>query len=547
MNKIVFFTRNIGTEIEGTLKRFPLTSLLVIAASIWFSQVTVANGEYWNPLFVEAVNVFLILWGLGSFLVESAGIKSSLIRWLALIVAGVAALSLSDALNVAPLMPEVFQTADSGRLDRLQISYGLILLALGLFNTWRRSALPFGTYLLKSLQNFAQAGIVAWVFAVGTALVVYIFNYLILSSSKGDPGFRTFMLAMGTGLGLGFLFAVSDQKRSIASFTAAIVRWILLPLLTIAFVIIYAYIVKIVFISEIPSNQVYRILSVLFLLGLPVWLVIDHFAKDELPIRIGTRLPILFLPILVLQAYVIWLRIAAFGLTPARYLGVMLVVFELVVILLYAFRRRNIAWILPVFAGFVLVAGIIPKINMDDLSLADQHRQVSRFDPADFENLPPAERLRIISAYDYLNDDVEGKKMLTTFDSQSVDLLKKYRQDTFIDGEDNYIYLTTVLKDVDISDYSKVSIVNASQYEEPIDLSQVSLMVGGYDEIKSVDLSDLNDLLQENADKKYELPIQPLFIDLEDGSRLYFIYINSETGDGVSLKSFSFDGLLLTP
>lgn len=137
--------------------------------------------------------------------------------------------------------------------------------------------------------------------------------------------------------------------------------------------------------------------------------------------------------------------------------------------------------------------------------------------------------------------------MLTTFDSQSVDLLKKYRQETFIDGKDNYIYLTTILKDVDISDYSKASIVSANQYEEPIDLSRVSLLAGGYDEIKSVDLSDLKDLLQENADKRYEQPIQPLFIDLEDGSRLYFIYINSETSDGVSLRSFSFDGLLLIP
>ena len=120
---------------------------------------------------------------------------------------------------------------------------------LGLFNLWRRSALPFGTYVSKSLQNFAQVGIVTWVCSAGVALVVYIFNYLILSSSNEDPGFRALLLVMGIGLGLGFLFAVSDQKRSVGTFTAVIVRC-LLPLLTIAFVIVYAYIVKIVFIGN---------------------------------------------------------------------------------------------------------------------------------------------------------------------------------------------------------------------------------------------------------------------------------------------------------
>ncbi|NMA12724.1 MAG: DUF4153 domain-containing protein [Chloroflexi bacterium] len=545
MKKIISLTRNLGTEIEGTFVKFPLTSLLVIAASIWFSQVVVVDGQYWDPLFIKAVIVSLILWGLGSFLVESAGIKNSLIRWLALIVAGVASLSLSGAFNVAPLIPEIWLYVDNGRLDRLRISFGLILLALGLFNLWRRSALPFGTYVLKSLQNFAQVGIVTWVCSVGVALVVYIFNYLILSSSNEDPGFRALTLVMGIGLGLGFLFAVPDQKRSVASFTAVIVRWVLLPLLTIAFVIIYAYIVKIVFTSEIPSNQVYRILSGLFLLGLPVWLIIDHFAKEDLPVKIGTRLPLLFLPIMMLQAYVIWLRISVFGLTPARYLGMMLVVFELVVILLYTFRHRNIAWILPIFAGFVLVAGIIPKINMDDLSLADQYRQVSRFNSATFDTLFPAERSRIISAYDYLNGDIEGEKMLTSLD-ESFQLLEEARQGTFIDGEDNFIYLYSTLTDLDISGFSQASMVDARQAEQPVDFEHVKLNIDGK-EAMTVDLSGLDDiLLRKNAKNDHQLE-QPLYMDLADGSRLYFLYINGETSDGISFKDLSFNGLLLIP
>ena len=135
----------------------------------------------------------------------------------------------------------------------------------------------------------------------------------------------------------------------------------------------------------------------------------------------------------MLQAYVIWLRISVFRLTPARYLGMMLVVFELVVILLYTFRHRNIAWILPIFAGFVLVVGIIPKINMDDLS----HGSIQAGKPLIVHSMRCFQQAIRISAYDYMKE-MSKEKMLMSLD-ESFQLLEEARQGTFIDGEDNFI------------------------------------------------------------------------------------------------------------
>lgn len=547
MNKLHALTGNIKTEFKETLKKFPVTSFLIIAASIWFSQTIVAGVNLGAPDFPKTVFIFILLWGVGSFLVESEEIRNPFLRWALLVIAGAAAFYLSELPAVIRLMAPDSQSVSHYRVERIQVSYGLILFSLGLFNTFRRTGRKFGEYTLKSLQNLAQAAIVTLVFVIGTALVTYTFNYLILSDAHNNLVPRAVFLVAGIGAGLGILFALSNAEREVAAFTASIVRWVLLPLLTIAFVIVYAYMIKILFISEIPSNQVYGILAGLFLIGLPIWTVMTFFPKKSMPVKIGTALPLFFLPILGLQAYVIWLRISSFGLTPTRYLGVMLVIFELIAVLIYIWQREKLSWILPVFSVFVLISGILPKINMDDFSLADQYRQITRFDAAVFPELPAEERWRMMSAYDYLNKNEKGKALLGNLAPKDLEFLKGYRKETFINEEDNYLSVSSPLANLPLTGYKQASLVNGYSPEGKIDYAKFKLTDQDGEQTKEIDLTGLEEFLRTLRLQNYQMVDKPLFWDLPDGSRLYISHLSADTKDGVQYDRVSFMGLLLIP
>jgi hypothetical protein len=135
--------------------------------------------------------------------------------------------------------------------------------------------------------------------------------------------------------------------------------------------------------------------------------------------------------------------------------------------------------------------------------------------------------------------------MLTSLD-ESFQLLEEARQGTFIDGEDNFIYLYSILTDLDISGFSQASMVDARQVEQPVDFEHVKLNIDGK-EAMTVDLSGLDDIILKKNAKNDRQMEQPLYMDLADGSRLYFLYINGETSDGISFKDLSFNGLLLIP
>ena len=89
--------------------------------------------------------------------------------------------------------------------------------------------------------------------------------------------------------------------------------------------------IKIIVLRKIPANQIFRILAALFACGLPIWTMNSLWEKEENTWqKIINKLPLAFIPFILLQIYSIWSRISANGLTEARYLCVMLVIFEII-------------------------------------------------------------------------------------------------------------------------------------------------------------------------------------------------------------------------
>ena len=136
------------------------------------------------------------------------------------------------------------------------------------------------------------------------------------------------------------------------------------------------YIIKIIFLRDIPSNLIFRILSALFIIGLPVWTMILSFKENTTLDKINRKLPLLFIPFIILQIYSIGTRILSNGITELRYLCLMLIIFEIVYIIIYLTKKEKVSRILLVFLALTVISTIAPYINMFTISNLSQYNNL---------------------------------------------------------------------------------------------------------------------------------------------------------------------------
>lgn len=128
-----------------------------------------------------------------------------------------------------------------------------------------------------------------------------------------------------------------------------------------------------------PSNAVFRILTGLFAAGLPVWTMNSCYSQKNPLLKLTRLLPYLFSPLILLQAYSIGIRIYENGVTPLRYLCVLLLFFEIIYVSVYYFKRQAVCLLIPLFAVFTAAACFVPGINMARFSLNSQQNALHKY------------------------------------------------------------------------------------------------------------------------------------------------------------------------
>ena len=174
---------------------------------------------------------------------------------------------------------------------------------------------------------------------------------------------------------------------------------------------------KIVILWKIPSNQVYRILSVLFIFSVPIWTMVNYYNKEkDIFQKINNILPYAFIPFIILQIYSITIRIISSGFTPFRYIGVLLILLEIIYFIIYI-RKTKLSNILLIINAFIIISLLLPGINMFDVSNNSQLNRIKKY--VNKDNLSQKERNIIYSSYDYLSETKEGKKLIdNSFESE---------------------------------------------------------------------------------------------------------------------------------
>ena len=255
-----------------------------------------------------------------------------------------------------------------------------ILMAFYLF--YKLSKLQFELYCAQFFEAVMKIFFIICVMIVGVAFIVYAFEELIFDAGTYDLSYRLQLILAGAVYFPCFISEISKSKESASKFSKILINYVLMTLLSIAFLIVYIYIIKIVVTVKFPSNEVFGILTFLFCSGICIWTMAQGVGNDKMK-KILTYYPFAFVPFIVLQIICLYMRVAEYGFTVERYFGLALILFEIVYFAIYAysvFAKKNIIWALVFeamfFTFFTLAA---PFTNFAASVIASQKHKIEKF------------------------------------------------------------------------------------------------------------------------------------------------------------------------
>ena len=288
-------------------QKYPVTIILTILLTIILS----VSDDY---IKIEKVILFLLLLVMSSFFSEVffTKLKSRIISLLLFIP--------------ITFLIEYFILETNKLGLKISVPYIIIINLLSFYKLYKKSKKNISEYFLSITTNIFKTTIFYYILSMGFLFIGIIFASLILEGDNYDIIFRIEILLFGIFFFPNLLEDISNTDSPKYEFIKVIFHYILESIIMICFLIIYIYIIKIIVTLTLPSNSLFRILSVLFIISFPIWIINDYYQKDFLS-KINHYLKIAFIPFIFLEIYTLGIRIIYYGITYTRYIGIMMIIF----------------------------------------------------------------------------------------------------------------------------------------------------------------------------------------------------------------------------
>lgn len=430
MSKIKGFFQSVVINYKNSFKQYTATNIVIIVTTLFlvFAYNSLAGTIINKTLtiaIISAVNFFACETYLKKSWQRGASYVASIV--------------------IAILFEKLTFSNTSIGITRICIGYLIIVCLVGLMQAIKNTKADVGEYSVKVLKNLLNVGIVYAIINIGLTLISLIFISLILSYNGFGLLGRLQIALFGLLVLPASLVAITEIKQDFSKFIKAIILYIMLPLTLLATAIIYIYMAKIFIIREVPANSIFRIITGLFIVAFPVWVMIDAFKKESKIVEnICKILPIAFIPFLLLQTYSICARIDGNGLTPSRYIGIAFIVFEAIAIFLSLYKERKyLIHTITTAIALIAISTILPVVNMESASNISQANRLKRAwrENQSFSELSEDNKKIACSAYIYLSDQKNAKKYIPNYiDEEEINEYMTSKKD----GYESDLYSTSV-------------------------------------------------------------------------------------------------------
>ena len=388
---------NFKEMLKKLFEKYPLTLILIyLVTFIW---AIFMDTDFMRKEWFQKILMFAIIWAPGSFFAENFLEKGKKRIGTYAITAVISYIFVHFA----------FVDKFEDTLIKWLVCYISSLVAGSAFLIIKKSEKDFSEYVLKVAINVVKASFVYGIIALGIAMILWIFDVLIWDITSQYIG-NIEILIFGIFYSTKIIYSLINLDEEVNKFFKNLVKFVLMPLLISAFAIIYLYIIKILLLRDIPKNQIFRIATSLFVVGGFIWTTMNYFKEEGTIYKISTKLPIIFSPFILLQIYTMGIRIAKNGVTPARYAGMVFVLFEICYILCYILKKEKIQNLILVADVLIIISILAPGINAFDVSDFSQINNLKIFSQK--TDLTDQDKAKINGAYYYLKDTKKGKKYI---------------------------------------------------------------------------------------------------------------------------------------
>lgn len=505
---IAVLVRNLADSFKNIFKDYPVTLVAIVLLALVGAIII---EDYDGDAF-RIIAEFLLVFIPGALFSEQLlGKKIQSIKWPFFVAIAVNILIALFFTWEFELDEPWFFGADYEKASmQLTLILAFIILVesmCSLYSMYRISKVKFDQFCLNAFTELFKTSVIYSVFAVGFLIIVEIFNVLIFDTDEFVVRIEIFLL--GSVLAPLAIKAVSSVKAEATKFAKVMVLYVLTPLLTLAYVVIYIYIVKLIITLTLPSNQVFNIVAFLFSIGMPIW-TMSQFFKDTFIGKISKMMPYAFIPLMILQLLCMIIRISDYGITESRYFGMLLIIFELIYLVLYLMQHiknkeyvRYSFLIVPVLHFFGTLA---PGINAYEVSVRSQAKIFSDIYNRDHDSLTKDEKNIAYSAYweisrtgwqgeEYIAQHYNDKKVKREIDDW-------YQHGDYTYRRTEYINYYTDHNDYDISEYSHLY-CDYVGYDDDMkdidDFSSVVLRNSRIEELPELEV-DISDYISELID-----------------------------------------------
>lgn len=448
---------------KKSIGKFPLTIISAIVLTVIY---TICLDNYSiETTTLTNISLFIVIFASSTFLIETVletKIKKKIIYY---IIAAIWATVLTYAVNIEEGLLGMSNTIFLFKIERFIICYLIATIVLAIYYNYKNLNKTFEQYVTSTFVTIFKTSLIYGILAIGIAMITAVFVYLILDGESYILVARMEILLFGVYYIPTVLYSFYDQEEEIGKFAKIVIKYVLGTLVIVAFAIIYMYIIKIIFLRDIPSNLIFRILSALFIIGLPVWTMILSFKENTTLDKINRKLPLLFIPFIILQIYSIGTRILSNGITELRYLCLMLIIFEIVYIIIYLTKKEKVSRILLVFLALTVISTITPYINMFTISNLSQYNNLKIYKQK--TEYSEEEKTKIYGAYNYLrHSSIEGKKYIENYLTKDDEELIKKLKNSGTKKSDNgkNIYVDKDINYIEVEGYKKVYKIDSYSY-----------------------------------------------------------------------------------
>ena len=336
---------------KATVLRFPLAILVALVATIL--GIVVLHQENIE----DYINVFLTL----SFALPLAigGVLFAEVRKLKPLDRGVTiSVAVAFLLVYYSLLPEIGRAHDDLYIRHAMWAFGFVLLITFIpfiFQKSKEGVIRFWQYNRGLIFTWILTGIWVGALMAGISIALGSIDFLFDINIDEKRYAEIWMILNGVFAPMFFLNRLPnkpvalDTSRPFPKEVRLFSQFVLVPLVSAYFLILYAYTIRIVLTSEWPEGQLaYMIIGFSFL-GVLTYLALHPLREKLAWVRhAGTVLFAAMIPQVGMLFWALWFRVSEYGITENRYFVALFGLWLLGIAIFFLVRKQKDIRIIPV-------------------------------------------------------------------------------------------------------------------------------------------------------------------------------------------------------